>query len=57
MVHVGQTEDVAGQGAGKQFKSAGAKKVLIDPRGLELGAQQRADGVKKILGSSGVPRR
>jgi len=29
MVHVGQTEDVAGQGAGKQFKSAGAKKVLI----------------------------
>src|SRR3954453_13740707 len=28
-VHVGQTEDVAGQGAGKQFKKAGAKKVLI----------------------------
>ncbi len=28
-VHVGQTEDVAGQGAGKQFKLAGAKKVLI----------------------------
>ena len=28
-VHVGQTEDIAGQGAGKQFKKAGAKKVLI----------------------------
>jgi simple sugar transport system substrate-binding protein len=28
-VHVGQTEDVAGKGAGKQFKKAGAKKVLI----------------------------
>src|SRR5439155_9630127 len=28
-VHVGQTEDVAGQGAGKQFKAAGAKEVLI----------------------------
>src|SRR4051794_19577569 len=28
-VHVGQTEDVAGQGAGKQFKKAGAKKVLV----------------------------
>src|SRR6185437_5976507 len=28
-VHVGQTEDVAGQGAGKQFKKDGAKKVLI----------------------------
>ena len=38
MVHVGQTEDVAGQGAGKQFKSAGAKKVLIViHEALELG--------------------
>ena len=29
MVHVGQTEEIAGQGAGKQFKAAGAKKVLV----------------------------
>src|SRR3989475_8501762 len=29
MVHVGQTEDIAGQGAGKQFKKVGSKKVLI----------------------------
>ena len=28
-MHVGQTEDIAGQGAGKQFKNVGAKKVLI----------------------------
>ncbi len=51
MVHVGQTEDVAGQGAGKQFKSAGAKKVLIViHEASNSGLQQRADGVKKILG-------
>ena len=54
MVHVGQTEDVAGQGAGKQFKSAGAKKVLIViHEASNSGLQQRADGVKKILGSGG----
>src|SRR6476660_9130331 len=28
MVHVGQTEGIAGQGAGKQFKKVGTKKVL-----------------------------
>ena len=55
MVHVGQTEDVAGEGAGKQFKSAGAKKVLIViHEASNSGLQQRADGVKKILGSGGV---
>jgi simple sugar transport system substrate-binding protein len=55
MVHIGQTEDVAGQGAGKQFKSAGAKKVLIViHEASNSGLQQRADGVKKILGSGGV---
>src|SRR5437762_8281217 len=54
-VHVGQTEDVAGQGAGKQFKKAGAKKVLIViHEASNSGLQQRAAGVKKILGSSGV---
>ncbi len=54
-VHVGQTEDVAGQGAGKQFKSAGAKKVLIViHEASNSGLTQRAAGVKKILGSSAV---
>ena len=44
-VHVGQTEDVAGQGAGKQFKKAGAKKVLIViHEASNSGLQQRADG-------------
>jgi simple sugar transport system substrate-binding protein len=55
MVHVGQTEDIAGQGAGKQFKKAGAKKVLIViHEASNSGLQQRADGVKKILGGSKV---
>src|SRR5881398_1939511 len=54
-VHVGQTEDVAGQGAGKQFKKAGAKKVLIViHEASNSGLQQRADGVKTILGGGGV---
>jgi simple sugar transport system substrate-binding protein len=55
MVHVGQTEDIAGQGAGKQFKAAGAKKVLIViHEASNSGLTQRAAGVKKILGGSGV---
>ena len=54
-VHVGQTEDVAGQGAGKQFKQAGAKKVLVViHEASNSGLTQRAAGVKKILGGSGV---
>jgi simple sugar transport system substrate-binding protein len=54
-VHVGQTEDVAGQGAGKQFKKAGSKKVLIViHEASNSGLQQRAAGVKKVLGGSGV---
>src|SRR3954449_10465217 len=54
-VHVGQTEVVAGQGAGKQFKKAGAKKVLVViHEASNSGLQQRADGVKKVLGGSGV---
>jgi len=54
-VHVGQTEDIAGQGAGKQFKKAGAKKVLIViHEASNSGLVQRAGGVKTILGSGGV---
>jgi simple sugar transport system substrate-binding protein len=54
-VHVGQTEDVAGAGAGKQFKKAGAKKVLVViHEASNSGLQQRAAGVKKVLGGSGV---
>jgi simple sugar transport system substrate-binding protein len=54
-VHVGQTEDVAGQGAGKQFKQAGAKKVLIViHEASNSGLQLRVTGVKSILGGAGV---
>ena len=54
-VHVGQTEDVAGKGAGKQFKQAGAKKVLIViHEASNSGLQQRAAGVKSVLGGSNV---
>src|SRR3989441_2238895 len=54
-VHVGQTEDVAGKGAGKQFKKAGTKKVLIViHEASNSGLQQRAAGVKSVLGSSKV---
>jgi simple sugar transport system substrate-binding protein len=54
-VHVGQTEDVAGQGAGKQFKAAGAKKVLIViHEASNVGLTQRAAGVKSVLGGAKV---
>src|SRR5207237_8106245 len=54
-VHVGQTEDIAGQGAGKQFKKAGAKKVLIViHEASNSGLTQRAAGVKSVLGGGGV---
>jgi simple sugar transport system substrate-binding protein len=54
-VHVGQTEEIAGEGAGKQFKNAGAKKVLVViHEASNSGLVQRADGVTKIMGHSGV---
>jgi simple sugar transport system substrate-binding protein len=54
-VHIGQTEEIAGEGAGKQFKNAGAKKVLVViHEASNSGLVQRADGVTKIMGHSGV---
>jgi simple sugar transport system substrate-binding protein len=54
-VHVGQTEDVAGRGAGKQFKAAGVKKVLIViHEASNSGLTQRAAGAKSVLGGAGV---
>jgi simple sugar transport system substrate-binding protein len=54
-VHVGQTEEVAGEGAGKQFKAAGSKKVLIViHEASNSGLVQRAAGVKKVLGGAAV---
>ncbi|HET8605977.1 MAG TPA: substrate-binding domain-containing protein [Gaiellaceae bacterium] len=54
-VHVGQTEEIAGEGAGKQFQKAGAKKVLVViHEASNSGLQQRAAGVKKVMGGSHV---
>ena len=46
LTHVGQTETVAGQGAGEKFNEAGAKKVLcvIHEEG-NIGLEQRCDGL------------
>src|SRR5436190_7196028 len=50
MVHVGQDEEVAGEGAGKQFAAAGAKSVVvIIHEASNSGLTQRAQGVKKTF--------
>ena len=50
MVHVGQTEDVAGEGAGKQFNAAGAKNlVVVIHEASNSGLTQRAAGAKKTF--------
>jgi simple sugar transport system substrate-binding protein len=55
MVHIGQTETIAGRGAGKQFKKAGIKKLLlVIHEASNSGLQQRAAGVKSVLGPSKV---
>jgi simple sugar transport system substrate-binding protein len=48
--HVGQTEDIAGQGAGKQFTAAGAKElVVVIHESSNSGLTQRAAGAKKTF--------
>ncbi len=51
MTHVGQTEFVAGQGAGEQFNAAGAKKVLcvLHEEG-NIGLEERCDGLADTFG-------
>jgi simple sugar transport system substrate-binding protein len=51
MTHVGQTEFVAGQGAGEQFNAEGASKVLcvIHEEG-NIGLEQRCDGLADTFG-------
>jgi len=50
MTHVGQTEDIAGQGAGLQFNSAGAKNlVVVIHEASNSGLTQRAAGAKKTF--------
>jgi len=50
MTHVGQDEEVAGEGAGKQFNAAGAKSVVvIIHESSNSGLTARAAGVKKTF--------
>jgi simple sugar transport system substrate-binding protein len=51
ITHVGQTETIAGEGAGAQLKEAGATKIIciIHEQG-NVGLNQRCDGAKKGLG-------
>jgi len=51
MTHVGQTEFVAGQGAGEQFNAAGAGKVLcVIHEEANIGLEQRCDGMADTFG-------
>jgi simple sugar transport system substrate-binding protein len=51
--HVGQTEEIAGEGAGKQLKQAGVKKVLcVIHEQANIGLNQRCDGAKKGFGGT-----
>ncbi len=51
MTHVGQTETIAGEGAGAKFKEAGAKKLLcVIHEQANIGLNQRCDGAKKGFG-------
>lgn len=53
MTHVGQTEDIAGQGAGLQFNAAGAKNlVVVIHEAANVGLTQRAAGAKKTFKGS-----
>jgi simple sugar transport system substrate-binding protein len=51
ITHVGQSEEIAGEGAGAKLKAAGVKKVLcVIHEQNNIGLQQRCDGVKKGFG-------
>ena len=53
ITHVGQTEEIAGEAAGKKLKDAGVKKVLcVIHEQSNIGLQQRCDGVKKGFGGA-----
>jgi simple sugar transport system substrate-binding protein len=53
ITHVGQTESIAGEGAGAKLKDAGVKKLIcvIHEQG-NIGLNQRCDGAKKGFGGS-----
>lgn len=53
LAHVGQDEEIAGEGAGTRFKDAGAKKLLcvIHQQG-NLALEARCNGAKKTFGAN-----
>jgi simple sugar transport system substrate-binding protein len=53
LTHVGQTETVAGAGAGEQLKAAGVTKLLcVIHEAGNVGLTQRCDGAKSTVGGS-----
>jgi simple sugar transport system substrate-binding protein len=55
VTHVGQTEEIAGEGAGAKLKEAGAKKLLcVIHEQSNIGLNQRCDGAKKGFGGEVV---
>jgi simple sugar transport system substrate-binding protein len=53
LTHIGQSEDIAGQGAGEQLKAAGVSKLLcvVHEQG-NIGLEQRCNGAKQTLGGA-----
>jgi simple sugar transport system substrate-binding protein len=55
VTHVGQTEEIAGEGAGAKLKEAGATKLLcVIHEQSNIGLNQRCDGAKKGFGGEVV---
>ncbi|HKA68155.1 MAG TPA: sugar ABC transporter substrate-binding protein, partial [Actinomycetes bacterium] len=53
LTHVGQTETVAGEGAGEQLKEAGVTKLLcVIHEAGNVGLTQRCDGAKSTVGGT-----
>jgi simple sugar transport system substrate-binding protein len=53
LTHVGQSEDVAGEGAGEKLKAAGVTKLLcVVHEAGNVGLEQRCNGAKATLGGS-----
>lgn len=53
ITHVGQSEDVAGQGAGEQLKAAGVTKLLcVIHEAGNVGLDQRCKGAEQTLGGT-----
>jgi simple sugar transport system substrate-binding protein len=53
LTHVGQSEDVAGQGAGEKLKEAGVSKLIcVVHEAGNVGLEQRCNGAKGTLGGT-----